>query len=135
LAAIVSEYVGQSTLGDVPHTELPDTPADRMVARLLMRSPAPPEGSLPFRLYVRFTEFHSHKWMYDGQSLARRMTAAGIENVRVCGYLDSSIQGIADVEQADRITDGRGVCVEGHTSCQIVGSREADSVKTSASHR
>ena len=58
-------------------------------------------------------DFHSHKWMYDGPSLASRLVAAGFAEVSNKGYLDSRIQGVGEVEQSIRVENGAGVVAEG----------------------
>ena len=65
------------------------------------------------RLYTRLKDFHSHKWMYDSESLNWYLTRAGFTNVAQREFLDSEIEGIADIEVPDRVLNGAGVCAEG----------------------
>ena len=51
--------------------------------------------------------------MYDSDSLTHYVEAAGFTEVSPKQYLQSAISGIVEVEAADRILDGAGVCVEG----------------------
>ena len=39
-----------------------------------------------------------HQWMYDRLSLARLLTVAGFDDVRVCSAIESSIAGFADYQ-------------------------------------
>ena len=87
--------------------------ADRLVNGLLMRSQEAPKGSLFSRTFDAMFDFHSHKWMYDGPSLASRLVAAGFAEVANKGYLDSRIKGVGEVEQAIRVENGAGVVAEG----------------------
>ena len=87
--------------------------ADRFNERLSFRSPAPPTGSPLYKLYTLWKDFHHHKWMYDSESLAHYVETAGFTEVSPKQYLESAISGIAEVEEAERILDGAGVCVEG----------------------
>ena len=111
LRAIVREYLGERAFADGVATG--SSPADRMNERLLLRPPEPPRGSFLYRLYSAATEFHWHKWMYDADSLAAHLRAAGFEDVREMPYNESRIDGIAEVERRERVVDECGVCVEG----------------------
>ena len=88
-------------------------PADQLNDDLHLRPRSVRGGHLLFRLYTAATEFHTHKWMYDAESLVERIRAAGFMEVEPRQYLDSRIPAIGEVEQAGRVLDGAGVCVEG----------------------
>ena len=88
-------------------------PADRTNIRLMMREPAPVRGSWLYRAYRATSDFHSHKWMYDAQSLCRHLREAGFEGVASRGFHESAIEGIDRIEQASRVCGGLGICVEG----------------------
>jgi SAM-dependent methyltransferase len=113
LRTIVQEYMGGANIGKraTQSTACAGDPCERFNSRLLLRSPAPPRRSLPLRL-LSIRDFHSHKWVYDESHLGRLMRAAGFCDARRRDYLDSDIEGIAEVERADRILYGEGVCVE-----------------------
>jgi predicted SAM-dependent methyltransferase len=117
LRAIVGEYSGQGPFAERVAREgdgLPPEPAaDRVNRRLLLRSPEAPRGGRVYRLYSAVTDFHSHKWMYDADSLAALMRTAGLAEVSERGFRDSRIPGIDEVEQPTRVLDGEGICVEG----------------------
>ena len=76
-------------------------------------SPAPPTGNPLFKFYYLWKDFHHHKWMYDSDSLIRYMENAGFIAVSERAYLQSEILGIEEVEEAERVLDGAGICVEG----------------------
>jgi hypothetical protein len=87
--------------------------ADRLNEKLGFRGPAPPDGNFLFRFYSLWKDFHHHKWMYDSDSLIRYMENAGFTAVSEKAYLESEIPDIEEVEEAGRVVDGAGVCVEG----------------------
>jgi SAM-dependent methyltransferase len=94
-------------------------PADRWFAaetlnqKLGFRSPHPPGGNLFFRFYAVWKDFHSHKWMYDSDSLSHAVEIAGFEAVARKEFRCSEIPGIEEVEDAGRVLDGVGICIEG----------------------
>jgi ubiquinone/menaquinone biosynthesis C-methylase UbiE len=87
--------------------------ADMLNEKLGFRNPAPPSGNSVFKFYSQWKDFHHHKWMYDSDSLIHYMENAGFAEVGEKGYLQSEIPGIEEVEDASRVLDGTGVCVEG----------------------
>jgi len=110
LRAIVERYVARSTaaarVGGEPAAEL-------LNEELLLRERAPRSGSVVYRLYSALLDFHSHKWMYDGESLAALVAQAGFVQVGERGLFDSRIPDIGQIEQESRVAHGAGVCVEG----------------------
>jgi len=86
--------------------------ADHLNERLAFRNPSPPAGNIVFKLYSLWKDFHSHKWMYDGESLARYLRLAGFQEVSRKEFRRSDIPGIEEVEEEDRVLGGAGVCVE-----------------------
>lgn len=90
--------------------------AESLNEALAFRDPSPPRGNILLRFYYLSKDFHHHKWMYDSELLVQSMEAAGFVEVRERGYLDSDISGIEEVEQATRVLNGAGVCVEGKRS-------------------
>lgn len=113
LRAIVEEYLGGDPLDPLPPHETFASPADLMNKRLLLRSEHAPAGRGLYRLYSATMDFHAHKWMYDSGSLIAHFRAAGFEDVARREFHDSRIDGIASIEQASRVLDGRGLCIEG----------------------
>ena len=113
LQAIVLEYQGERLIGEPTDPIHAFNRADRLNRRLLMRDPDLKRLGLPHRLYTALTDFHSHKWMNDAESLIAYVQAAGFVQVQEKKFLQSSIEGIGEVEEAERVLNGAGVCVEG----------------------
>jgi ubiquinone/menaquinone biosynthesis C-methylase UbiE len=86
--------------------------ADKLNERLGYRNPAPPRGNVVYKFYTTWKEFHSHKWMYDAESLKRSLSNAGFGEVMEKKFLQSDIAGIEQVESEGRVLNGAGVCVE-----------------------
>lgn len=109
-------WLAQRYLAEVSRPEATadsDPPADRFMEDLHLRPPSRPGGHFLFRAYSALTEFHTHKWMYDAESLIQRLSAAGFQSVEQRPFLDSRIPGIDQVEKGYRVLDGAGICVEG----------------------
>jgi len=113
LHAMIREYEGDSPFGELSPAKKAISPADLLNERLLMRSPSPPRNSFLLRVYEAWEDFHSHKWMYDEQSLTDLLRSAGFVDLAGRDYADSSIANIKDIEDASRIQNGAGVCIEG----------------------
>lgn len=99
---VVSSSAGSSSI-----------PADKLNERLLFRSAVSPQGNLLYRIYSGLMDFHSHKWMYDAQSLVHWLSVAGFSNVSEMNFCKSRIEEVDVIEQAERVLNGEGVCVEG----------------------
>ncbi len=106
--AMVDEYLGQKTY---PGSRNDDDPARRLCHRLMMRGESAPRGGLLYSLYSARTDFHSHKWMYDADSLIKLMTEAGLNNCQSMPFHTSRIPHVDKVEQPHRFEGG--VAVEG----------------------
>jgi SAM-dependent methyltransferase len=113
LRAVVAEYVGERPFADSEQKAAELSAADRMNERLGLRDRRPPGGNAAYRAYAATKDFHSHKWMYDAESLIARVEAAGFRDVRERSYLDSDIEGIREVELRKRVVDECGLVVEG----------------------
>jgi predicted SAM-dependent methyltransferase len=87
--------------------------ADRLNQKLLLRNQRPFSGNFIYKIYTIMTDFHSHKWVYDADSLSGYVKLAGFENVTAMQANQSRIEGIEQVEDPARILNGAGVCVEG----------------------
>jgi predicted SAM-dependent methyltransferase len=112
LQALIREYLGEGTAaGYGPTAE--DDPARRLCQKLLMRSEESHRGGLLYRLYSAGQDFHSHKWMYDGNSLTKLMSEAGFSDCTIRGFRESEVPHIDLVESAGRVLEGAGVAVEG----------------------
>ena len=109
LRAIIRGYIEKiesgGRTGEKPAAEL-------LNEQLLLRERSPKHGSLAYRLYSALIDLHSHKWMYDGESLAALVRQAGFVEVSERGLFDSRIPDIDKIEQKSRLADGAGVCVE-----------------------
>ena len=113
LRAIVEEYLGNGPLKGQRTESETLRPADQMNERLLMRWPTPASPHLLYRIYGAWQDFHSHKWMYDADSLIFLFKRTGFEQVEQRECHDSRIAGIQQVEDPSRLLKGAGVCVEG----------------------
>jgi predicted SAM-dependent methyltransferase len=88
--------------------------ADRLQEALLLHPQQPaPVGTL-LGMYRRATAFDHHKWVYDGPSLCALFIEAGFAAPAVRDFMDSEIPAdrLLQVEHADRVCDGAGICVE-----------------------
>jgi len=115
LHAIVQEYTGERLLPKDRSSEssADKNPADRVNLRLAMHNPSGRARNAVLRIYNALTDFHSHKWMYDIQSLTFYLVEAGFVDVQEMAFRQSRIEGIETVEKAVRVLDGAGICVEG----------------------
>jgi hypothetical protein len=112
LKAIVQDYIGAAD------RQSDDSPGDLLAAdelnrQLLLRQPDPGRGSFLNRLYSSIFDFHSHKWMYDTDSLVYYFRWAGFIDVMEMGFNESRIADISVIEQEGRVLDGAGICIEG----------------------
>jgi SAM-dependent methyltransferase len=114
----VREYVARI---DRPRLEVTDAgessegnyAADRLLLQLLMRPPVAPSGSIFYRLYTTMKDFHTHKWMYDPESLSGYFRQAHFVDVEEMFLNSSRISDIERIEKSSRICDGAGICIEG----------------------
>jgi predicted SAM-dependent methyltransferase len=113
LGSIVQEYLGERPFGEPSNGAVKPCSADRLNQRLLMRAPAPPSDNLFSRLYNSWMDFHTHKWVYDANSLIHHLESAGFVEVRQMALHESQIDGIEQIEDPSRILKGEGICVEG----------------------
>lgn len=113
LQAIVQEYLGDRPFGPLTGDLAAMPPADRLNQRLLMRWPTPSTRNVFYRLYQAGWDFHSHKWMYDADSLKALFESSGFVEVERRECHASRIPDIAEVEDKSRVLNGAGICVEG----------------------
>ena len=107
LQAIVRTYLSSAETG------ADGTPrADRLNEQLSMRSPRAQQGNILYRIYSCLVDFHSHKWLYDVESLVFYLRQTGFVDASERECHQSRIEDIEQIELADRILDGAGVCVE-----------------------
>jgi predicted SAM-dependent methyltransferase len=112
LNAIIKDYWRSSAAGVEAEENEARCPADKLCEQMGMRSRRSSKKNILYYCYSTFKDFHSHKWMYDVQSLSQRLVEAGFADISRRRYLESKISGIADVERADRILANAGICVE-----------------------
>lgn len=109
LSAIVRQYAGDTA--STPDGGRP-RPADWLNEELRLRPRSAPRGHLLYRLYQAATDFHTHKWMYDAESLIGRLEDAGFADVEQRSFRNSRIQAIGEIERPDRVLEGE-LYVEG----------------------
>jgi predicted SAM-dependent methyltransferase len=113
LRSIVSEYLnGESSKGQQKDVEM-ESPADRLCRRLEMRPPGGQKGNILYRFYSTVKDFHTHKWMYDAESLRQHLSNAGFVNISQKSFLESEIPGIEEMEREGRFGGSSGICLEG----------------------
>jgi predicted SAM-dependent methyltransferase len=107
LQAMVAEYLSSKNNGSSKSA------ADNLNEKLAFRPSAPRAGNVLVRFYHLWKDFHSHKWMYDSDSLSGYLEAAGFHQVAQMEFCRSAISGIEEVEQPHRVLNGAGICIEG----------------------
>jgi predicted SAM-dependent methyltransferase len=112
LNAMVREYLGERPFGQLSAELESLSPADRFNRRLLMRWPPPTRNGV-YGIYNSWKDFHTHKWMYDADSLIALFESVGFVEVQRRENHDSRIDNIEKVEDPSRILNGGGICVEG----------------------
>ena len=110
VAAIVGWYLAHQR---EPAEQRTQSSSDLLMGLLLLR-PDRAKGSGILALVRQWADLHEHKWMYDQEGLLALVGEAGFTDVSPRGYLDSVIPRdiLAQVERADRVCGGAGVCVE-----------------------
>lgn len=113
LEACISKYLEEKSHPKPGGFEDGLNPGDSLNKRLMLRSEAPPSGKLIYKLYSFWTDFHSHKWVYDADSLTYHLQKAGFVNIGIMKPHESKIKDIEKIEQAEKIAGGVGICLEG----------------------
>ena len=113
LQAVVLEYMGEKPFGNLSDGMGAIHRADRLNKRLGLRGSQSPSGNIFYRIYSALKAFHSHKWMYDADSLITYFERAGFTHVQEMELHRSRIGGIEKLEQAKRVLNGAGICIEG----------------------
>ena len=110
VAAIVGWYLANQR---EPAEQRKQPSSDLLMGMMLLR-PDRPRGRGLIGLVRQWSDLHEHKWMYDQEGLLALVKEAGFADVSPRGYLDSVVarEILAQVERADRLCDGAGVCVE-----------------------
>jgi predicted SAM-dependent methyltransferase len=110
VAAIVGWYLAHRREPAEQHTE----PSSDLLMHMLLLRRDHSGGRGVVAAIRRWTDLHEHKWMYDEDGLAALFVEAGFVRPTPRRYLDSVIPRalLEQVERADRLCDGAGVCVE-----------------------
>lgn len=87
--------------------------SDLLMGMMLLR-PDRRRGNGVLGVVRQWTDLHEHKWMYDQEGLLALFADAGFADAQPRTYLESVIarELLAQVEHADRVCNGAGVCVE-----------------------
>jgi hypothetical protein len=111
LTAMVRAYLEDAAR---PAAGKAEPSANALMDRLALGRRGTPPAPLALRWYRRLTDYDSHKWMYDAESLLDLFRLSGFAEPRVRGPLDSAIPSalLAEVERPERLDRGAGVCVE-----------------------
>jgi SAM-dependent methyltransferase len=109
VAAIVGWYLAHQ---QEPAAQKKQASSDLLMGMMLLRRERRRSGLLGF--VRQWTDLHEHKWMYDQEGLVALFVEAGLADPSPRGYLESAIDRdlLAQVEHADRVSNGAGVCVE-----------------------
>jgi predicted SAM-dependent methyltransferase len=109
--AIVGWYLAHRQEPASQHTE---SSSDLLMGMLMLRSRDARAGNRLTRFVRRVADLHEHKWMYDQEGLVAVFEEAGFVGPQPRQYLESVIprEPLAQVERADRLCGGAGVCVE-----------------------
>lgn len=107
LKSIISDYTEQTNVA------IDEPKADILNMKLLLRNESQIKKNIFYKIYTFWMDFHSHKWMYDAESLTYHMKVAGFAKVRECSFLESRIDDIHVIEKAERVLNGAGICIEG----------------------
>lgn len=89
-----------------------DPQAALTLQKHLLFHPMTRQGNPLYRVYQALTEFHFHKVMYDFKLMADLLVRSGFREPGQCGYLESAIPEIQDVEKATRVGSGLGFATE-----------------------
>ena len=108
LQSLAEDYVNEKASGNGESTAA----GDRLQEAMMLRSKNRAGGGVLRTLYSSVQDLHSHKWLYDEESLAESLAKAGFVNIRRCQFLDSKIESIREVEDESRVCKGN-LCMEG----------------------
>lgn len=88
-------------------------PADILSKHIFTWEHKPYRNNFAHKIYDAINNFHSHKWMYDADSLIDHFKKAGFQDVKEMEFQQSRIKEIKDIEEPGRILNGAGICIEG----------------------
>ena len=88
--------------------------SDLLMDMLMLRARDARAGNRVMGMVRRIADLHEHKWMYDQRGLLAVFEEAGFVRPAARQYLESVIprEPLEQVERADRLCRGAGVCVE-----------------------
>jgi SAM-dependent methyltransferase len=117
VAAIVGWYLAHQR---EPAWQRKQSSSDLLMGLLLLRPDRAKRTGI-LALVRQWVDLHEHKWMYDQKGLLALVEEAGFADASPRGYLESVIPRdvLAQVERADRICNGAGVCVEARKSRKV----------------
>jgi predicted SAM-dependent methyltransferase len=109
--AIVTWYLANR---EEPAAQKTCSSSDLLMGMMMLRAPDARRGNRLLGAVRRAADLHEHKWMYDQEGLQAVFEDAGFVQPAARRYLDSAIprEPLEQVERADRLCDGAGVCVE-----------------------
>jgi predicted SAM-dependent methyltransferase len=109
--AIVTWYLANR---DEPAAQKACSSSDLLMGMMMLRAPDARAGNKLLGAVRRAADLHEHKWMYDQEGLQAVFEEAGFARPSARRYLESVIprEPLSQVERADRLCDGAGVCVE-----------------------
>ena len=81
--------------------------ADIFVEELGFRNKQSIKGSFLYRFYFCFKDFHTHKWMYDADSLIYHLEDIGFVDIKQMEIYQSRIEDIKEIEK------NKGLIIEG----------------------
>lgn len=108
LRAFVEEYLHNDV-----SLNTGETSADILNRRLNFHCTMPSQGNFLYRTYTRMMDCHTHKWMYDVNSLKYYLKLSGFVDVDEKKPFTSDILDIDKVELSERTINRAGICVEG----------------------
>jgi predicted SAM-dependent methyltransferase len=111
VAAIVGWYLAHQR---EPAAQKQQPSSELLMGMMLLR-PSRPRGRGVLGFVRQWTDLHEHKWMYDEEGLLALFAEAGFTGAEPRAFLSSAIARdlLSQVEHADRVVNGAGVCVEG----------------------
>ena len=109
--AIVRWYLATR---EEPPAQTQMSSSDLLMGMMMLRAPDARSGNRLLGAVRRAADLHEHKWMYDQEGLQAVFAEAGFAEPAARHYLESVIprEPLEQVERADRLCDGAGVCVE-----------------------
>ena len=99
-------YISGNNLSDSKDQK---TEADEFLTTLGIRREFP-KGSIFYKIYTLFNDYHTYKWLYDSKSLIFLLKEAGFKEVEENPVLQSRIE---DIKAVEVNIHSRVSCVEG----------------------